>query len=510
MALKEKKLPEKQEESIKNDFVRRFKANPFIFIGTIVILIIVIVAFVLVPAIVPSAQGGAGLNLTFGSYNKAPISYVEGNYFYQVQQNMAQQYQSSLTESNYQFVLYQIWRQAFESAVVHAGILDEMKQAGYVAPEDVVDREVALLPEFQENGRFSAAKYRQLDNNRRLALWRQVQDSVSVGHYVQDLTELKVSSQESSFVSDLASPQRKFDLVAFPVSAYPDSEVVSYAQANPQLFKVTHLSRITINSSERDARQILGSIQDGTTTFEDAAKANSQDSFTENGGDMGIIMAYELASTISDETIRQGIVNLSRGSFSDVLAIGEKSWAFFRAEEEPHNADTSDTSVVDKIRSYVMSFERGKAEDYTLAEAEKFTADAREAGFDSAIGNRAIEKKSFGPIPVNYGDTSLFPSVSSSGVTELGNASTNENFWQAAFGTSINSPSSPFVLGDNVIVLYPTEETVSDPEFNNYIGLYYSYWLNDSVQQGVSSYFLSNGKLDDRFWDVFQHIWNTN
>jgi hypothetical protein len=508
MASKEKKLPEKQEESIKNDFVKRFKANPFIFIGTIVILIIVIVAFVLVPAI-PGVQGGAGSDLTFGSYNKAPISYVDGNYFYQVQQSMAQQYQSSLTESNYQFVLYQIWRQAFESAVVHAGMLDEMKQAGYTAPEDVVDREVALLPDFQENGRFSAAKYRQLDNNRRLALWRQVQESIAVQHYVSDLTELKVSSQESSFISALASPQRSFDLAAFPVSAYPDSEIVSYAQANPQIFRVSHLSRITINSSEREAQQILGSIRDGATTFEDAAKANSQDSYAENGGDMGIRMAYELDSTISDEATRQGVINLSLGSFSEVLAIGEKSWAFFRAEEEPHNADTGDASSLDKIRSYVMSYERGRAEDYILAEAEKFIADARALDFDSAIGNRAMEKKSFGPIPVNYGDTSLFPSVSSSGVAELSSAGTNETFWQAAFATSINSPSSPFVLGDNVIVLYPTEETSPDPEFNNYIGLYYSYWLNDSVQQGVSNYFLSNGKLDDRFWDVFQHIWAT-
>jgi hypothetical protein len=221
-------------------------------------------------------------------------------------------------------------------------------------------------------------------------------------------------------------------------------------------------------------------------------------------------MAYELVSTISDETIRQGVVNLSRGSFSDVLAIGEKSWTFFRAEEEPHDADTNDVLALDKIRSYVMSFERGRAEDYILAEAEKFTADAKEVGFDSAIGNRAMEKKSFGPIPINYGDTSLFPSVSSSGVGELSTASANENFWQAAFATAVNSPSSPFVLDDNVIVLYPTEETVADPEFNSYIGIYYSYWLNDSIQQGISSYFINNGKLDDRFWDIFQHIWSAD
>jgi hypothetical protein len=508
MASKEKKLPEKKDDSsFKNEFIRRFKANPFIFIGTIVILVIVIVAFVFVPAIVPETQGT--IDLTFGFYDKTPISYVQGNYFWEAQRSLAQQYQSNLDESNYQFVVYQIWRQAFEMTVVQAGMLDEMKRAGYTAPEDVVNREVAMLPQFQENGRFSAAKYRQMDNTSKLALWRQVQDSITAQLYLSDVTGLKSPSQEAAFVSSMASPERRFDFVFFPISSYPDSEIAAYVQANPRLFRVTHLSRISVSSGEREARQILASIQDETTTFEDAARANSQDALAENGGDMGIRMAYELTSDITDESVREGIINLAKGSFSDVIRLSENTWAFFRAEEEPRQADTGDAALMAKVRNYLMGYERGRAEDWLLAEARKFIADVKENGFDSAAANRAMEKKSFGPLPVNYGSAALFPSVPSD-IPELSSAATNEIFWTIGFSTPLNSPSEPVVLGDYVAVLYPLEETVQDSEDSGFIEMYFPYWLTSSAEQTINSHFINSSKLDDRFWDVFQYIWNTN
>jgi hypothetical protein len=177
MAFKETKQPPVLDKETKSELVRRFKENPFVFIGTIVVLIIVIIAFVLVPAIVPEA-GGINADLSFGTYNKAPITYVPGNYFAQMQESYARYMQSSMDSSNSQYVNYQIWHAAFEETVIHTAILQEMQRAGYTAPQALVDREVALLPQFQENGRFSVTRYRALDNASRLSLWREVQESL--------------------------------------------------------------------------------------------------------------------------------------------------------------------------------------------------------------------------------------------------------------------------------------------------------------------------------------------
>jgi hypothetical protein len=147
----------------------------------------------------------------------------------------------------------------------------------------------------------------------------------------------------------MAGPVRTFDMAAFPLSSYPDTEVAAYTAANPQLFKVTHLSKITISSSEREAQQILGSVKDGTLTFEEAAQNHSQDYYADRGGDMGVKMVYELVSEAPDAQDRDAIAALAAGEFSSIVKV-PAGWAFFRAEAAPYPADTSDSSLRDKIR----------------------------------------------------------------------------------------------------------------------------------------------------------------
>jgi peptidyl-prolyl cis-trans isomerase D len=187
MASKEKKRNERADNSDISEIMHRLKTHPFLFIGTVVVLVIVIVAFVLVPAIVPGEGIRSGGDLIFGYYNKTPIKYIANNYFYQVQQTLYQRQRPNPEDPNYMGTIGNIWRQAFEEAVVRIGILDEMKQAGFIAPENVVDREIAELSMFQENGRFSSVKYRALDNSSRINLWRQVQENYIVQTYISDM-----------------------------------------------------------------------------------------------------------------------------------------------------------------------------------------------------------------------------------------------------------------------------------------------------------------------------------
>jgi hypothetical protein len=304
----------------------------------------------------------------------------------------------------------------------------------------------------------------------------------------------------------MGSPQRSFDLVSFSTSSYPDSEIAAYVQVNPALFRVAHFSKITITSGEREARQILTSIRNGTETFEDAARTKSTDYYAENSGDMGSRMAFELIYDIPDEQAREELLRLQSGEISEVIKISDTAWALFRSEERVRPADSSDPAAMEKIRNYIMTYERGRVEDWLLEDARKFIASVNVSDFDSAAADRGITKKSFGPLPINYGDTALFPSVSSSGINELNNVGNNERFWKAAFSAALNTPSEPVIIGANVVVFFPLEETESDPENTNLIDMYYSYWLSTSTEQGFRSFFLNNEKLDDRFWDIFQQL----
>jgi hypothetical protein len=505
MASKKKKQSEKRDESSKSEIMHRLKTQPLLFIGTVLVLVIVVVAFVLVPAIVP--ESGRAEDLIFGYYNKVPIKYVPNNYFAQVYQSLFQTYMPAGDDPNYMYTLLQVWRQAFEETVVYIGIQEEMKSAGYVVPEDVVDRYVAALPQFQENGRFSATKYRSLDNTSRLNLWKQVQENIAVQTYYSDMYGLKMSSNESSLIASMASPKRSFDVAIFPFSSYPDSEVISFTQANPELFRVTRLSRISITSGERDAMRVLETVRSGFTTFEEAARANSQDWAADRGGDLGMLLAFELDYEILDAQDRQRVANLARGEISDIVATSN-GWSFYRADEAGQPADVSDITQIERIRNYIMSNFRGRVEDWLLLEAERFTTRAREMGFSEAAEAENIYKNSFGPIPQNYGDSVLFSSVSSSGISELSGASQNTLFWRNAFSTPVNTIAEPIVVDENIIVLLPLEEVDEEESEIEYIKSFYSYYVSSSTETSYRAYFLENEKFDDRFYDMFWKIYD--
>ncbi|GHU15117.1 hypothetical protein FACS1894163_00760 [Spirochaetia bacterium] len=540
MANKVKKQPVSGDDSSKSEIYRRFKANPFVFIGTIVVLVIVVVAFVFVPAMPGVNGGGAQGDLNFGAYDKVPINYVPGNYFSRARENIEYSYRSSINESNAQFMSYQIWREAFEETVVHTAVLQEMKKTGYTAPKDLVDREVAQQPQFMdENGRFSSIKYRQYDNSTRMAIWRQVQESIAERHYHQDIGELRRPSGEEAFVADMAARQRRFEGAAFSIGAYPDQEIITYAAENPALFKTAHLSRITISSSEREAKQVLASVKDGTSTFEDAARTQSQDTYAERGGDMGIKMAFELSSEGLDADQQAQLAGLPRGEYSDIIKLSD-GWAFFRAEDAAYPADIADAAVLAKIRGYVMDFERGRVEDFFFNEAADLVNIAAEfeqsqtpewetnengsrvrigrTGFDEAVYRKGLEKFSFGPLPVNYGDTKvstqygeveIFPLLSSFQVAELAYAASDENFWLTAFSTPLYTLSKPLVLGNSVVILYPVEESAAEEANIEDAKSRYSFALNYSAEQSVHSFFLRSEKLEDRFMDTFlRYFWN--
>lgn len=504
MAKKDKNAAVKDNSSSSLGIAEKFKQSPGLYIGSVVILVLVVVTFVGGDYLAGRGPGGGG-DLTFGYYDKVPISYVPGNMLAQYQEQAVRFYQSQGVDMSNFYIGAQIWRQAYEMAVTHTAILQIMKRSGYSVPEKTVDRQVASLPQFQENGRFSSALYNQMTDSQRVSLWRQVQDELVRLNYYSDFFGLLIPSGEAEFIGNMASVMRNFDLVSMSIDDFPDSEYLAYAQANQDLFKTIHLSRITVSSSERDAKRILESIKNGTNTFEDAARAQSQDNFADRGGDMGSRYSFELDSEIPGSADRNVVFGLRRGELSDVIRIGDR-WAFFRVEDELKSPVLSDSSVMDKVRSYLRSFERGRMEDWAIAQANEFISEAKISGFDNAANWRSLRKNSFGPLPINYAGVDLFSSIESFQMPDVDvqSLSHNENFWKIAFSTEINTPSEPFVQGNNVIVLFPVEQiNTEEGMIADIASVYSSYWVNMIAEQSLPHYFIKNPRMNDLFWEIY-------
>ncbi|GBU28608.1 peptidyl-prolyl cis-trans isomerase [Treponema sp. R8-4-B8] len=516
MAKKEKIASVKEKDSASSEILKKFKQSPGVYIGSVVILVLVVVTFV----------GGDFLSggrryvrksddLIFGYYDKVPISWVPGNTLSQYYERTFNNFRAQGYDPNDRWVNYYVWKQAYEGAVTHTAILQMLKKSGYEVSEKAVNKKVLQLPQFQDNGRFSIVLYNKMTDSARLALWRQQQEEIAMNMFFDDFFGLLVPSSEAKFIANMSSPQRSFDFTLFNVDDYPDSEYLSYARDNSKLFNSIQLSKITISSSEREAKKILATIKDGTTTFEDAARAQSKDSYADRGGDMGIRYCYEIDGEIPNADDRETVYSLGKGELSDVITVNN-GWVFFRAENELTQADFDDSAVMDKVREYVKSRERGRMENWAIDKANEFITESKESGYANAARWRNLSVNSFGPIPINYGGVDLFTALESLTITglneqDLEGLTKNENFWKITFSTPLNNPTEPLVQGNKVYVFFPTEEieaeeTSKEDIASNYSTQFLQYIANQSLQK----YFISNGKMTSHFDETYFSVFRSN
>ncbi|MDR2467965.1 MAG: peptidylprolyl isomerase [Spirochaetaceae bacterium] len=504
-------LHDDQKES---EIARKFKRNPALFTGTVLILILVIISFVFWGAgdwILPKRGVLSNDELTFGYYDKIPIEFTPGSFFAEQRRYNLEQMRQYRNERY-------ATEQAFNLSVVRAAILETMKKAPYEPPKSLVDRKVAELPRYQENGVFSLLRYRADSTAQRRTIYNQVRDSVIIGRYYDDVSRRDIKSdgdsatskyswtllnapQEADFIGSMAKIQRKFKIALFPYSLYPNSEASAWAEENAGLFKNTHLSQITLGAAKdaTEAQKVLDSIKNGTTTFEDAAKTYSEDSYKQAGGDAGTRMAWELAALIPDETERSAVVDLAAGELSSPVKLAD-GWGIFRAESAAEAANTDDEAVLTKIRNYMTESEPGIIEDWLIERASSFGKDVEGGSWDIAIFAYNVESKDFGPIPLNYGNNTLFSRISEP--APLDSAATSENFWKRAFSTPVGKPTEPFVISSGqqtVVVILPVEEITDEEAAKNTINLYKTSFIENEIMRSVDDAFLNSPKLKNNF-----------
>ncbi|MDR2343487.1 MAG: peptidylprolyl isomerase [Spirochaetaceae bacterium] len=498
---KSEKHGKKPEISGQPDIKRRFKQHPLIFIGTVLVLVVVIIAFVLVPAIVPG-EGPGAQRLDFGSWNGKPIAYSSGGFFARVLERNSEQYRMGD---------YQAWRNAFETAAERTAILDIMNESGYQPSKVFVDRKVAEIPFFQENGRFSAIKYNKMPAAERMKLWQDMRNDLTVNIYHEDVGTVKIAEAEAEFIGRMALVQRKFSMTAFPYSSYPDNELAAYASRNTDMFKTVYLSKITVPGSKREAQAVLDKILSKGITFEDAASTQSDDEYAGRGGDTGSRMAFELSSEIPDEEQWRAVINLPKDGISDLLELST-GWVIFRANDTARPPNLQDSETLDKIRGFLMESERGVVEDWLIVQAENFARQVRTEGFTTVVLGTGIETHEFGPLPVNYGDSPLFTSLNSFQAPGLKDAVSDENFWRVAFSTPVGEPSRPLVLSgndSNIVILYPEQELTdeSDAAENSKTG-FSSWWANNETLRGIASSILASDKFNDNFINTYFRLYS--
>jgi hypothetical protein len=84
----------------------------------------------------------------------------------------------------------------------------------------------------------------------------------------------------------------------------------------------------------------------------------------------------------------------------------------------------------------------------------------------------------------------------------LSSYAASDAFWQRAFFTPIGDASEPLVLGDQVLVLLPLDETAPDESQIDSLKGYFEYIVQSYARQ-IEPFFTQSPRLKDQFWETY-------
>jgi peptidyl-prolyl cis-trans isomerase D len=486
---------------------KRRERHPIIYAFSVVILVIIVVTFIAGPGISRAARGN---RIVFGSYKGKPIDYYPGNYLSERKDLIADQLRQAGTadQNNLEAQAYQVWRTAFDQTVLHTAVLLETERAGMWISEDRIDQALIKSGPYLVDGVFSEERYRATSTADRYATRKLFREQLLHEQYLRDvfLTPM-ISDREKEFFGSMVGEQRRFRFVAFSFASYPQERVRSFAEENRDRFRRLKLSSILVKTSERDAQEVRLKLTDRTSSFEELARAHSKDAYAEKGGDMGWRYFFDLEGDFDKPEAVESLFALQEGEISPVLQ-NKFGWAIYRCDSPSLNIDLEDPEAIQEVRDYVMRYEKGMVEDYTVQQAESFRARVRDVGFLGATleGGFPVGVTEF--FPINFqGYYFMAPVRSALEGFDLTAAASSEDFFVKAFALPAGGVSDPILLDDQVLVLEFAEARQAPRSELDIMSDYVAYYAQQSLEQDLQSTLLDPKNVEDNFNTTFyQHI----
>jgi parvulin-like peptidyl-prolyl isomerase len=498
---------EKQKKTTSEALVEKKKANPWLYAGSVLILVVIVVTFVGSPA-VRSANSGMG-GLVFGSYAGKDINYIPGNYFARQRELIGEQAKASGEATDNPSVYYQIWRQAFTETLRHVAILTESDQGGLYLSDDAVDKALITYGPYQENGQFSESRYNRASTAEKYATRGLFREELTQSRYVEDtINGLLKSKAETEKLTAMASPERSFSFVSFAFTDYPQEKVVEYGSANAARFSRIKVSRILVKSGKKEADSIKARLQADPLRFEEIAKASSKDSYAAGGGAMGWQYRYDLEREFAKPETADAVVLLKQGEIGEPLE-GSFGWMIYRCDDPAIAIDMSLEEDRVTVRTYIDRYEAGLVQDFTLQRAKDFVSRARQDGFAKTAKASALTVDATTSFPLNYQNVFILKPVqsesqgASGAAIALADALYSEEFFTAAFTIREGEVSEPVVLGQAVVVLSLRSERDASASDLEIMEDYYAYFAQQAAAADLEAQLLDPSKVVDKFDETY-------
>lgn len=427
----------------------------FYTLGSLIILLIAAVVFVLLPAML--GRGGGKRLPPFGRYDGHEIRYENGTVFADYVSNYADMIKERGGDVDTQAYFY-IFNYAFNATVQRMVFDEAVKKSGYTVPEAAVDR--MMVPYFSENGVYSPKLYRQASEDSIRKMRKEFSETLTTSRYTDDalgakdavgedaLYGLKVSKGLIKTIVDMGKEKRGLSIASYSMADYPDAEKVKYGKAHAEKFKKYDMSVITFEE-KATAESVAKRIAGNEINFFDAIGEYSKKTYSDENGKLNSAYRYQVEKIVSTDSLN-ALDALKEGEVSSVIET-DGTWSLFRADGGIKTPDFSDDNVVRDVYSYLNTYESSIIEDYFVEKAKGLAQQAAQGTFEEACAALSLEYKKVMPFALNYGSEGAMSKLDTS-IKGLEGADMNDAFLKEVFSLKVGEVSSPIVNGSNVLV----------------------------------------------------------
>ena len=388
------------------------KKEKMSFKKLITIIIIVVLAMLMVGGVyyvvVLISQSKAEKANSWGSYDDESIMIENNNVFYNTLVNDSN-LQTAYLNGDYNTLLSSYYS-AYQAQVAFMALSKDAKEAGIVAPQDLVNDLIIRSGVYNgEDGTYSADVFNASSEADRIAVNTYYTKYYPYTAVLSDLQSTIVSKQERDFVEDMSKKTRSFEYFVINFLAYPNELAEAYGKENPDLFRQANISVISCTSEEK-INTAYEALQAGDE-WNQVVATYSEDSYAQNAGAIEDLALFSIVPNMSNADDIEIIKALEVGQYTAPIQ-SPNGYTIYRLDGEIHDADFSDPETLASVKYYINQNNPEEVLPYIDAAVGTASAQAQ-TDFEGAANSVNAEIVTIAAVANNIGGSQYLGGIAS-------------------------------------------------------------------------------------------------
>lgn len=447
------------------------------------------------------SQSKAEKASAWGSYDGKDIRLEPNNVFYNTlvsDQNLM----NAQLSGDYNTMLNSYYG-AYQSQVLYEAISQEAKDAGILAPQELVNRLILRAGIYNDaDGNFSEEIFDQATESEKMNVSTFYTNYYPYTVALTDLQSTIVSTQEKDFVVQMSKDTRTFDYFIVNYNVYPNELATTYGQDNSKLFSRANLSTISASTEEK----ITEAYQALTTgaTWDDVLTNYTEGSTTDSGS-IGEVQLQTIISNLANPDDIDIITALEVGAYSAPIQ-NTTGYTIYKLDSAVSEPDFTDAETLSSVKKYIADngidditpFVDSALATATIQAQEDFAATA------AAVNSEIISVPS---VNDNIGQSIFLTGISTYDTTGyLAAAATDEAISRELFTADTGYVTGPMAVSEteNTYIIAKVTDTNTNNEGTSYgTSVLYDYYAGQQPGYDAFANILISDKHQDNFYTQF-------